>query len=349
MSDLENTSQGLKLYKEAGVQVKKADQLVEWLKDPKIETPNHSTNLLAGIGGFAACFKPDFSQYIDPVLVSTTDGVGTKLLLAIENNELSGLGFDLVAMCVNDLYTTGAKPLFFLDYYACGLLDELQFKSVLASIKRATQLCGATLIGGETAELPGLYSKKHFDLAGFMVGLVDRPNILGPHKVAEESVLFALPSSGFHSNGYSLLRKWVAQGNLSKELLNNLLLPTTIYHQLPQIFENMNFKGLQAVAHITGGGIAHNLSRVIPDHLKGVIDWNSIQTPEWMKEIFRIQNVNSKDLADVFNLGIGMICIIEKHCAETFIKQCQKNALSCYKIGNILPRTISNQPIEFID
>ena len=174
-------------YKDAGVDVAKGDRLVGWLKEGS--TPSNDIN--KGFSDFAGCFRADFKAYDDPLLVSGTDGVGTKVLLAIENNILSGLGYDLVAMCANDLYTIGAKPLFFLDYYATGMLDDNQFKTVLKSIKDALNSCNATLLGGETAEMPGLYAKGHFDLAGFIVGIVDAEKRLGPKHVKSGDRLYA--------------------------------------------------------------------------------------------------------------------------------------------------------------
>ena len=190
------------LYREAGVNISQGDALVSWLQEDKSENKHSLGDVVSGIGGFSALFRPNFSGMKDPLIVSGTDGVGTKVLLGIETDKLEGLGIDLVSMCVNDLYTIGAQPLFFLDYYATGVLDENQFKRILTGIKRGLKQCNTMLLGGETAELPGLYQKGHFDLAGFIVGVVDGEKRIHPGLVTEGDVIISFASSGFHSNGY---------------------------------------------------------------------------------------------------------------------------------------------------
>ena len=201
-------------YHESGVDTHKAAKLVDWMKsDLPRESQGAFGKTLGGLGGFAACFQPDFSSLEEPVIVSCTDGIGTKLLLGLQSNHLKGLGQDLVGMCLNDLYTIGATPLFFLDYFATGVLQQDQFKQVMSGLKDALKQTACPLVGGETAELPGLYEKGHFDMAGFVVGVCDKANLRNLTLVKENDVLIALPSSGFHSNGYSLIRKWVKEND----------------------------------------------------------------------------------------------------------------------------------------
>lgn len=321
------------LYKESGVDVDKGDHLVDWLKDSG-DVGTNAGEVVSGIGGFAALFRPNFQGMKDPLLVTGTDGVGTKVLLAIEENQLEGLGFDLVAMCVNDLYTVGGRPLFFLDYYATGILDEDQFKAVLAGIRQALKQCGTALLGGETAELPGLYEKGHFDLAGFVVGVVDGAKRLRPESVEEGDVLIALESSGFHSNGYSLLRKWLKEKDnpLHKSMA---LTPTRIYHELPDIHQAMPEGSIHALANITGGGISGNLPRVLPENTVAVLTPDFIPTPDWMKQIFHEHGARFEDVEGVFNMGAGMIASVAKAHANQFIDECAKRSLKAVRVGFI--------------
>lgn len=321
------------LYKEAGVDVDKGDALVDWLQE-KDGIESKGGDVVSGIGGFAALFRPNFQGMKDPLLVTGTDGVGTKVLLAIEENQLEGLGFDLVAMCVNDLYTVGGRPLFFLDYYATGILDDAQFKAVLSGIRKALKQCDTALLGGETAELPGLYEKGHFDLAGFVVGVVDGAKRLQPEMVKEGDVLIALESSGFHSNGYSLLRKWL------KDKPNALhrtmaLTPTRIYHELPSIHQVMPEGSIHALANITGGGISGNLPRVLPRGVIADVDPDQLPTPDWMKAIFAEHDASFESIEGVFNMGAGMIAAIDKDRANQFIDECRNRSLKAVRIGDI--------------
>ena len=243
-------------YQSAGVDVHKGDALVEWLQATKPSPskkngPRTFGQAVAGIGGFAGLFRPDFGKMKDPLLIASTDGVGTKLLLGIKHKALNGLGHDLVAMCVKDLYTVGGTPLFFLDYFATGQLDTKQFKSVLASIKSACVYCNTPLLGGETAELPGLYEKGHFDLAGFVIGVVDGKKALGPERVKVGDKLYAIESSGFHSNGYSLVRSWLDKRKTpaSPALIKKIMTPTRIYREIPGLVETLGNKSFQETCH----------------------------------------------------------------------------------------------------
>ncbi len=322
------------LYKESGVDVEKGDALVDWLQESG-SVGTGGGEVVSGIGGFAALFRPDFRGMKDPLLVTGTDGVGTKVLLAIEANDLEGLGFDLVAMCVNDLYTVGGRPLFFLDYYATGILDEQQFKAVLKGIRAALRQCDTALLGGETAELPGLYEKGHFDLAGFVVGVVDGAKRLKPESVKVGDVLVAFESSGFHSNGYSLLRKWLKEKKPSAERLKDCLKPTRIYHELPEILRRLPEGSLHALANITGGGISGNLPRVLPSGVTAVIDPKKLPTPPWMQEIFRDHGASFESVEGVFNMGAGMIAAVDAPAAEMLVKACKDLGLHAVAIGTI--------------
>ena len=323
------------LYRESGVDVAKGDALVDWLKTGESDAHSLYGQTVDGIGGFSALFRPNFKGMKDPLLVSGTDGVGTKVLLGLEYDRLEGLGIDLVAMCVNDLYTIGATPLFFLDYYATGALDGGQFKRILTGIRQGLAPCRAALLGGETAELPGLYAKGHFDLAGFVVGVVDNARRLGTHLVREGDVLMALASSGFHSNGYSLLRKWLMEEKPGHEEIERVLEPTRIYHQIPGLIESLGPDVLHALAHITGGGISGNLVRVIPDNLSCEIVREKIPTPPWMAEFTERHGASFAQVESIFNMGAGMIGAVERTSAERFLALAANAGLAATPIGEI--------------
>lgn len=324
-----------KLYRESGVDIEKADKLVDWIKDTESVQKTKHGSTVSGVGGFAALFRPDFSGLEKPLLVTGTDGVGTKVMLGCEFNNVKGLGQDLVAMCVNDLYTLGARPLFFLDYYATGALDEAQFKDVVSGIKGALDACDAILIGGETAEMPGLYEKGHFDLAGFIVGCVDEEKVLGPHRVKEDDTLYALESSGFHSNGFSLIRKWVAENKPTEETLAKLLAPTKLYFEIPNLVEKLGPETIHAAANITGGGISGNLPRVMPNGADCQIDFNEIPVQTWAKEFIESNGASLMDVETTFNLGCGMIVSISKEAESEFESACSSMKLGFKKVGKV--------------
>lgn len=333
---MSQTKHGLDLYKEAGVDVDKGDRLVDWLKESPESRDHRYGQVVSGIGGFSGLFRPNFGGMKDPLLVSGTDGVGTKVLLGIETGLVEGLGIDLVAMCVNDLYTIGARPLFFLDYYATGQLDEAQFKAVLTGIRKGCAQSGAALMGGETAEMPGLYGKGHFDLAGFVVGVVDGATALGPERVKAGDHLYAIASSGFHSNGYSLVRHWLKErSNLpSQTLLERLMTPTRIYHEIPQILDEVGPSVLHALANITGGGISGNLPRVIPNDIVCRIDTKALRTPDWMRQFIIEQGSTVLAQEAVFNLGAGMIAVVAPEGAAAFERSAAAHNLETYRIGH---------------
>ncbi|MFW7380044.1 MAG: phosphoribosylformylglycinamidine cyclo-ligase [Oligoflexus sp.] len=323
------------LYRQAGVDVAKGDELVSWLQGESNANQNPLGEVVSGIGGFSALFRPNFQGMEDPLLISGTDGVGTKVLLGLESDRLEGLGIDLVAMCVNDLYTIGGRPLFFLDYYATGVLDENQFKRILTGIRQGLAQSQALLLGGETAELPGLYEKGHFDLAGFVVGVVDGKRKLDPAGVLGDEQIFALPSSGFHSNGYSLIRRWLAEKPASESLLDHLMQPTRIYHEIPKILDAMDYKGLHAAAHITGGGISGNLPRVLPHGVEAKLQKERIPTPAWMQQFINEHNASFEQVEGVFNLGAGMICAVSNDAAQKFETLCRDFGVEASWLGEL--------------
>jgi phosphoribosylformylglycinamidine cyclo-ligase len=327
---------GKDLYKESGVDVAKGDALVDWLQSRKADQVSGG-EVVSGIGGFAALFRPDFSGMEDPLLVSGTDGVGTKVLLGIEHNQLEGLGVDLVGMCVNDLYTVGGRPLFFLDYYATGILDEKQFKAILSGIRKALAQSNAALLGGETAELPGLYEKGHFDLAGFVVGVVDGKKRLCPELVQPGDKLIALNASGFHSNGYSLVRKWLAEKPVDASMLSRILEPTKIYYEVPEILQRLGWGTLHGLANITGGGISGNLPRVLPHGLDAQIDPKKIPTPDWMRNFYESHGARFEDVEGVFNMGAGMIAVVAANAEAKFHQICKDLGLGSSTIGEMIP------------
>ncbi len=323
-------------YRDAGVDIAAGEHLVEWLAQAE-PTKSMRGESIGGIGGFAGLFRPNFSGLEDPCLVACTDGVGTKLLLALESKQLSGLGQDLVAMCLNDLYCVGAEPLFFLDYFATGKLDKLQFQTILSGIQTSLAAAQCSLLGGETAEMPGLYSQSHFDLAGFSVGVVDRTKQLGPNRVRPGQKLVAFPSTGFHANGFSLIRKWLTENSklrADQELLSNLLQPTALYTQIPKLAKKFGSR-LAAVAHITGGGISGNLVRILPPGLSARITESSIPTPQWMRQFITANGASFQDVETVFNWGCGMIAAVDESIALDFIAEASNDGEPLVEIGAI--------------
>lgn len=321
------------LYKDSGVDVDLADSLVDWLQKDVSPKRIPLGESVAGVGGFAALFRPNFKNLKDPLLVTGTDGVGTKVLLGSEFNYLEGLGQDLVGMCVNDLYTLGARPMWFLDYFATGKLNPNQFKSVLSGIKKAVQHCQCLLLGGETAEMPGLYGDGHFDLAGFVVGVVDGTKMLGPQHVMEGDALIAIQSSGFHSNGYSLIRKWLAEKPVTAELLGHIMTPTRLYREIPDLLDDLGTSVFHAAANITGGGISGNLPRVLPAWAHAKIDASRLPLLPWMKEFLSSRVSSWIELEAIFNLGCGMIAVVDQVNSARFEKRALELGLTTVNVG----------------
>lgn len=323
------------LYKDSGVDVDLADSLVDWLQKDVAPRRIPLGESVAGVGGFAALFRPNFKHLKDPLLVTGTDGVGTKVLLGSEFNYLEGLGQDLVGMCVNDLYTLGARPMWFLDYYATGKLNPDQFKSVLSGIKKAVHQCQCLLLGGETAEMPGLYGEGHFDLAGFVVGVVDGTKMLGAQHVREGDRLIAIKSSGFHSNGFSLIRKWLAEKPVSADLLANIMTPTKLYSQIPDLLDELGTDIFHAAANITGGGISGNLPRVLPAWAHAKIDSTKLPVLPWMNDFLNSRAPSLISLEAIFNLGCGMIAVVDQAHSDRFEKRAMELGLATTNIGVI--------------
>lgn len=288
-------------YKSAGVDVEKGDQLVEWIQDTHVKGPLDD-KMISGVGGFASIMRFDFPEYKEPCIVSSTDGVGTKLKVAVHFDTYDTIGQDLVAMCVNDLACCGAQPLFFLDYYASGKLEMSQAQPFLAGVRKACLAVGAQLIGGETAEMPGVYRDRDFDCAGFTVGVVDKPHILGSHKVKEGDAVIGVSSSGFHSNGFSLLRK-VFEKDMD-QWKDVLLEPTALYVKL--VLDLMR-DDVHATANITGSGM-ENIPRVIPKGLGLRLkawDW-----PAPFREVQKRTGMSDKEMLGTLNCGVGHVVIM---------------------------------------
>jgi phosphoribosylformylglycinamidine cyclo-ligase len=323
-------------YLGSGVDTAKGDALVDWLRaDHKSFTsPFGLGRVMDGIGGFAGLFSLNLNRMSKPALVASTDGVGTKLLLGLQTNRIEHLGQDLVAMCVNDLYTLGALPLFFLDYYATGGLDSDQFKSILGSIKSSCQHCQMALLGGETAEMPGLYAPKHFDLAGFVVGVVDEDRRLGAHRSKVGDVLIAFKSTGFHSNGFSLIRKWLSE-RPRPDLVDKLLTPTKLYSTIPELIQRQG-DALHALANITGGGISGNLPRVLANDVRAEIAFKALPMDSWMRDFITSNGVDERDVEEVFNLGVGMIAVVDAQNTAGFLADAKELGLEPSVLGKLV-------------
>ena len=300
-------------YKDAGVDIAAGNSFVNLIK-PLVKATSRP-EVLADIGGFGGLFALNTAKYKNPVLVSGTDGVGTKLKLAIDSGIHNTVGIDLVAMCVNDIIVQGAEPLFFLDYFATGKLDVNTAASVIEGIGKGCELAGAALVGGETAEMPNMYADGDYDLAGFCVGIVEKSEMLDGSKVSAGDKLIGLASSGAHSNGYSLIRKIIERNQASldepfdgKTLGETLLAPTRIY--VKSLLALIKKIPVHALAHITGGGLTENLPRVIPDNLNAQIDLKSWQFPAIFDWLQSNGNVSQADMLITFNCGVGMVICV---------------------------------------
>ncbi len=308
-------------YKDAGVDIAAGNELVQRIK-PAIKSTRRK-GCVGSIGGFGGLFELPLDRYKNPLLVSGTDGVGTKLKLAIELQEYDGIGIDLVAMCANDIAVMGAEALFFLDYYATGKLNLDVATQVINGIAKGCQLAGCALIGGETAEMPGIYDTDDFDLAGFCVGIVDKNTMIDGSTVAAGDTLIALASSGPHSNGYSLIRRIIKHVNADLNstcgdttLAKALIAPTTIYTKT--ILALAEHVTIPAIAHITGGGLLENIPRVLPQHTQADLDINSWQLPPVFQWLQQSGNVTDEEMYRTFNCGVGMIlCVKNKDIDKT--------------------------------
>ena len=328
-------------YRDAGVDIEAGDALVDRIKPLARSTDRKGT--MGGLGGFGALFDLKAAGFQDPVLVSSTDGVGTKLRLAIDANHHATVGIDLVAMCVNDLVVQGAEPLFFLDYFATGALDVAQAADVVSGIAEGCRQAGCALVGGETAEMPGMYHKGDYDLAGFSVGAAERGALLPSGDVGPGDVVLGLGASGVHSNGYSLVRRIVQAGNAGlgdpapfaagKTLGEALLEPTRIYVKPVLALHRAGL--IKAAAHITGGGLPGNLPRVLPEGMVAVVDAKAWPVPPVFAWLARTGGVEPEEMLRVFNCGIGMCLVVEEAKAEAATALLREQGETPYRIGRI--------------
>ena len=322
-------------YKLAGVDITAGNDLVDKIKNDV--ATSHNQNVLGNIGGFAGMYELD-KDYIEPVMVACTDGVGTKVALAQENNQIEFIGQDLVAMCVNDLIVCGAKPLFFLDYFASSKLEVEEASKIIKNISEACKNSGCALLGGETAEMPGHYVGKNFDLAGFSVGCVEKEKIINGKKIKEGDILIGIESSGPHSNGFSLIRKIIKDSSAKEDELKKIiklaLKPTHLYPNIIlRLIEKFSIHGM---AHITGGGLTENIPRSLPQDLSAEISLASWELPEifiWLQERGSISN---NDLLRIFNCGIGMVLLVDESISEEIKSDIKDSGFDCYNIGRVV-------------
>lgn len=318
-------------YKDSGVDKEEGYRTVEKIKDKVKST--YSANVMNEIGSFGALYK--LGDYKKPVLVSGTDGVGTKLKIAFETGKYDTVGIDCVAMCVNDILCHGAKPLFFLDYLACGKLDSDVSSEIIKGVADGCLQAGASLIGGETAEMPGFYTVGEYDIAGFAVGAVEEEEIVNGSNIKEGNAIIAISSSGPHSNGFSLIRKLFADLNEvyeNKKIWEHLLTPTKIYvKSIQKLMESVKINGM---AHITGGGLIENVPRTIPEGLCANIDRKKVEIPPIFKHEY-FKKVTEDELWGTFNMGVGFVVIVKKEDAEKTIGILKENGENAYEIGYI--------------
>ncbi len=319
-------------YKKAGVDIDKADEFIKEIK-PLLEETNRA-EVLGKIGGFSGLFRPRFSRIKDPVLVSSTDGVGTKILIADVLGKYDTIGLDLVAMCADDVVVLGAEPLFFLDYIACGHLDKKKLYDLMKGIAKGCRKAGCALIGGETAELPGMYEKNRFDLAGFCVGMVSREKIIDGRDCQRGDKLIGLASSGLHSNGFSLVRKLFSpqeiRGNLGKELIK----PTRIYTRIVlQVLKKVKVK---AMSHITGGGFIDNIPRMLPEGLTAVVKKGTWPSPSIFRRIQYRGRIEESEMFRTFNMGIGMVLALSSRSVSHALSVLVECGQKAWIIGELV-------------
>ena len=344
MSDKQSLS-----YKDAGVDIDAGNALVERIKGVAKRT--RRPEVMAGLGGFGALFELP-QGYREPVLVSGTDGVGTKLRLAMDLKKHDTIGIDLVAMCVNDLVVAGAEPLFFLDYYATGKLNVDVAADVINGIGIGCEQAGASLVGGETAEMPGMYEGEDYDLAGFCVGIVEKSQIIDGSKVAAGDKLVAVASSGPHSNGYSLIRKIleVSKADLTVDvdgqpLADALMAPTRIY--VKSALKLINASDVHAMCHVTGGGFQENIPRVLPDDCKAIIDTNSWQWPAVFEWLQQAGNVATAEMFRTFNCGVGLIVALPEAKADAAVALLNAEGEQSWIIGEVAARQGNEVQVQF--
>lgn len=336
-------------YQESGVDIDAADNLIDKIGPAVGRTRRRE--VVSHLGGYAGLFALDLKKYPDPLLVSTTDGVGTKLKIAFEIKKFDGVGQDLVAMCVNDLICCGAEPLFFLDYYATGKLDVAEANQVIEGIAGALEKINCTLIGGETAEMPGFYQKGEFDLAGFAVGAVNRDKVIDGQKIGAGNKIIGLLSSGLHSNGFSLVRKIIEkQGcdlkkpieDLKKPLGEILLTPTELY--VNPVLSLLSKFPILGIAHITGGGLIENVPRILPQNVTSHFDKTKIPTPPIFKLLQEWGSVAEAEMWRVFNMGIGMVIVVPAEEEKKVLAHLEKMNCTARAVGEIRERKKQSDP-----
>lgn len=319
-------------YKSAGVDKEEGYKTVDKIKSAVAET--HNKNVLNNLGSFGAFYE--IGGYKNPVLVSGTDGVGTKLKIALDTKKYDSIGVDCFAMCANDILCHGAKPLFFLDYLACGKLDAEVAAEIVLGMVNACKDNECALIGGETAEMPGMYQPGDYDVAGFCVGIVEKEEIIDGSKIKKGDRIIALPSSGFHSNGFSLVRKIFPNFEEEfegKPLYETLLVPTKLYYK--DVFKLKNNLEISGIAHITGGGLIENVPRIIPNGLCAHIDTSTIKIPSVMLELEKRGNIDRMEMFGTFNMGVGMVIVVDETLAEKVLSLID----DAYLIGEIIENT----------
>jgi phosphoribosylformylglycinamidine cyclo-ligase len=319
-------------YKQAGVNIQKADALIEDIK--RMVKSTDRPEVLKGIGGFGGFFKFAKEKYKNPVLVSSSDGVGTKLKIATLVNKHDTVGIDMVAMNVNDILCCGAEPLFFLDYLGCSKLEPTAYKAIIKGVVEGCRQAGCALIGGETAEMPGMYRMGEYDLAGFCVGVVERDKIIGGAKIISGDVVVGLASNGLHSNGFSLVRKVFSQSELIR-YSEELLKPTRIYVKpvLSLLHNNVKIKG---IAHVTGGAFYNKIKRIIPRNNLGIqIDRGTWPIPNIFKLVQKKGNIKDREMFTTFNMGIGMVLVVCRTDADRVIAALSRQGLKSWAIGRV--------------
>jgi len=319
-------------YKKAGVDIDQADEFIKKIQ-PLIRK-THRTEVLGKAGGFSGLFTPRLQKIKNPVLVSSADGVGTKLLIAALIGKYDTIGVDLVAMCADDVVVTGAEPLFFLDYIACGKLNKNKLLEVMRGIAKGCRTAGCALLGGETAELPGMYAKDAFDLAGFCVGIVSREKLIDGRLCRKGDKIIGLASNGLHSNGFSLVRKVFSHKEIKGKIGQELLRPTRIY--TPTILKLLKNVRIKAMAHITGGGFYDNIPRVLPEDVAVEINKGNWNTPRIFRMIQEKGRIKEKEMFRTFNMGIGMVLILSSQAAPKALTLLGRMKQKARVIGNVI-------------
>ena len=319
-------------YAASGVDITAGYKAVQLMKEHVARTATEG--VVSDVGGFGGLFAPDLAGIEEPVLVSGTDGVGTKLKLAFLADKHDTIGIDAVAMCVNDIICCGAKPLFFLDYIACGKNVPEKIAEIVKGVAEGCVQSGAALIGGETAEMPGFYPEDEYDLAGFAVGIADKKRMMDKANVTEGDVIIALPSSGVHSNGFSLVRKVFDIENADRELIEMLLTPTKIY--VKPVLELLQKVDVKAIAHITGGGFYENIPRSLPTGMTAKIKKDDVRILPVFEKIAETGGISERDMFNTFNMGVGMICIVKAEDAPQALTTLMENGEDAYILGEVV-------------